>query len=119
MDIIDIILTHRAGRIGASQSHSLFHTNSAQPSITLVKSIFYPQLFKITSETTSYGCKNEAKAINAYTMSEKAMSEKHKDFKVTKCGMFIDKKRPWLHAIFCAPVLAVVMAVERLSVLMV
>ena len=87
--------THRAGRIGASQSHSAVHTNPAQPSISLVKSICYPQLFKVTTKATVYGCKNEAKAIDAYTT---AMSAKHKDFKVTKCGMFIDKNRPWMHA---------------------
>ncbi|KXJ23861.1 Chromatin modification-related protein YNG2 [Exaiptasia diaphana] len=87
--------THRAGRIGASQSHSAVHTNSFQPSISLVKSICYPQLFKVTTKATVYGCKNEAKAIDAYST---AMSKKHIDLKVTKCGMFIDKSRPWMHA---------------------
>ena len=28
------------------------------------------------------------------------MSENHKDFKVTKCGSFIDQTLPWLHADF-------------------
>ena len=28
------------------------------------------------------------------------MSENHKDFKVTKCGGFIDQTLPWLHADF-------------------
>ena len=41
--------THRVGRIGASQSHTIFHTNAAQPSISLVKTICYPQLFVILS----------------------------------------------------------------------
>ena len=38
--------THRAGRIGASQSHTVFHTNAAQPSISLVKTICYLSYLK-------------------------------------------------------------------------
>ena len=87
--------THRAGRIGASHSHSVFSTNASQPSISLIKTICYPQLFKVKTKATTYGCQNEGKAIKAYTVM---MSSKHKDFKVTNCGIFIDKKRPWMHA---------------------
>ena len=32
-------LRHRAGRIGASESHAEFHTNIAQPSHSLIKTI--------------------------------------------------------------------------------
>lgn len=41
---------YRAGRIGASQSHTVFHTNVEQPSISLVKAVCYTQLFKVTTE---------------------------------------------------------------------
>ena len=33
------LLRHRAGRIGASESHAEFHTNIAQPSHSLIKTI--------------------------------------------------------------------------------
>ena len=42
-----------------------------------------------------HGCKHEGLAISAY---EHVMKEKHKNFKIVKCGMFINKKYPWLHA---------------------
>ena len=61
---------------------------------SLVKSICYPQLFKVTTKATKYVCKNEAKAINAYTTAISGSAQ----IKVTKCGMFIDKNRPWMHA---------------------
>ena len=38
---------------------------------------------------------HEGLAISAY---EHVMKENHKHFKVVKCGMFINKKYPWLHA---------------------
>ena len=50
---------HRAGRIGASQSFDVAHTNSTMPSQFLIKSICYPQLFKFTSKATDYGCQKE------------------------------------------------------------
>ena len=59
-----------------------------------MKSICYPQLFKVTTKATKYVCKNEAKAINAYTTAISGSAQ----IKVTKCGMFIDKNRPWMHA---------------------
>lgn len=42
-----------------------------------------------------HGCKHEASAISAY---ETVMQKQHKNFKVEKCGMFINKNYPWLHA---------------------
>ena len=41
------------------------------------------------------GCKHEGLAISAY---EHVMKEKHKNFKIVKCGMFINKEYHWLHA---------------------
>ena len=38
---------HRAGRIGASMSSAVCHTNPALPSQSLIKSICYPSLFKV------------------------------------------------------------------------
>ena len=41
---------HRAGRIGASQCFSAFHTNLAQPSQSLIKTICYPSLYKVNTK---------------------------------------------------------------------
>ena len=41
---------HRAGRIGASLSWAVAHTNPAMPSQSLIKSISYPDLFKVTTK---------------------------------------------------------------------
>lgn len=71
---------HRAGRIGASQSFAVAHTNSAMPSQSLIKSICYPQLFKFTSKATDYGCQNEGAAVNAYA---NAMSQKQRFYSCT------------------------------------
>ena len=70
--------THRAGRIGASLSGAVCHTNPAQPSQLLIKSICYPHLFKINTKAVTYGCKHEDDAIKAY---EEIMAMTHTDFK--------------------------------------
>ena len=72
------LFTHRAGRIGASLSGALCHTNPAQPSQSLIKSICYPHLFKINTKAVTYGCKHEDDAIKAY---EEIMAMTHTDFK--------------------------------------
>ena len=57
---------HRAGLIGASVSGAVCRTNPAQPSQTLIKSICYPNLFKVNTKTVICGCKHKADAIKAY-----------------------------------------------------
>ena len=86
---------HRAGRIGASLSWAVAHTNPAMPSQSLIKSISYPDLFKVTTKAISHGRKNESAAVNAYT---KTMLETHRDLKVEQCGMIVDKQHPWINA---------------------
>lgn len=51
----------RAGRVTASKFKSAVHTNSTQPSVALIKSIYYPaRVFK--SAACEYGCKHESDA---------------------------------------------------------
>ena len=64
------------------------HSNPMQPSESLIKSLCYPHLFKVTSKAISHGKKYEKTAV-----------ETHKDFQVKYCGMIVDKEHPWLHAI--------------------
>ena len=86
--------THRAGRIGASLSGAVCHTNPAQPSQSLIKSIYYPHLFKINTKAVTYGCKHEDDAIKAY---EEIMATTRTDFKISKCGLVINQEYPWSH----------------------
>ena len=86
---------HRAGRIGASRCKAASHTDPSLPSQSLIKTICYPNLDKFTSKATLHGCKHEYDAIRAY---ETVMRESHKNFKISKCGLLINKEFPFLHA---------------------
>ncbi|PFX11696.1 hypothetical protein AWC38_SpisGene24478 [Stylophora pistillata] len=96
----------RAGRVGASISKAASHTNPAQPSQSLVKTVCYPDIFKFSNAATEYGFKHESIAIKAYQMVTK---EKHTNFDVKTCGTFINKKYPGctLHLTFFVIVIAV------------
>ena len=56
---------HRARRIGASQWHAACHTDPAQPSQSLIKTICYPDVFNFPSAATRHGCKHEELAMNS------------------------------------------------------
>ena len=86
---------HRAGRIGASVSGAVYHSNIAQPSQSLLKSVCYPHLYKVNSKAIKHGCKYEEYAIKAYKTH---MKKSHVNFQVSRCGLFINKQYPFLHA---------------------
>ena len=64
---------HRAGHIGASLSWAVAHTNPAMPSQSLIKSISYPDLFKVTTKAISHGHKNESAALKRVSFSFKVL----------------------------------------------
>eukprot|EP00794_Sanderia_malayensis_P010417 gene10417-11507_t len=86
---------HRAGRIGASMSKSASHTDPSKPSQSLIKSICYPEIFKFTNAATEYGCQHEKAAIKLFEID---MKKKHVNYKAIQCGMFINKRSPFIHA---------------------
>jgi hypothetical protein len=86
---------HRAGRIGASVSGPVFHSNLAQPSQTLIRSICYPHLHKVNTKAVKHGRKHEEHAIVTY---ENEMEKNHVNFEVTRCGIVINKEQPFIHA---------------------
>lgn len=57
---------YRAGRIGASVSGAVAHSNPSQPSQSLIKSICYPSLLSATTKATGHGIKYESEVIRAY-----------------------------------------------------
>jgi len=79
---------HRAGRIGASVSGTVSHSNLAQPSQSLIKSICYPHLYKVNTKAVKHGCKHEEDAIVTY---ENEMKKYHINFVLTRCGIIINK----------------------------
>ena len=67
--------THRAGRVTASRMKAICHTNVANPSQSLNKSVCYPKDFGFSRKQTSWGCKHERKARDMYI---KIIKPKHK-----------------------------------------
>ena len=76
---------HRAGRIGASMNAAVFHSNPDFPSQSLIKQLCYPSLFQMTTKAVMRGHKHEAAAIASYEMH---MKQSHKNFRISKCGLF-------------------------------
>ena len=89
------LFKHWAGRIGASQCKAACNSNPALPSQTLIQSICYPQLNKVNTKAVLHGCKHEELAIRAY---EEKMKESRTNFKIIRCGLFINVEYPWLQA---------------------
>ncbi len=65
------------------------------PSQSLVKAISYPELFKFNSKSTSWGCKHEKQARQAY---HEKMLESHHKFSVADAGLTIKPEWPFLGA---------------------
>lgn len=86
---------HRAGRIGASQCKAASGSNPALPSQSLIQSVCYPEFNKVNTKAVLHGCKHEEHAIKAY---EEKMKATHTNFKIVRCGLFINEEHPWLHA---------------------
>ena len=85
----------RAGRITASRLKAACHTDISKPSKSLIKQICYPEAHKFYSAATSWGCKHEKKARNAYANK---MSESHENFVMSDSGLHVNPKWPHLGA---------------------
>ena len=58
---------YRAGRITASRFREVFHTDCHQPSLSLLKSIFYPEIHQFSTKATTWGCVNMKKTLSKPT----------------------------------------------------
>ena len=79
----------RSGRITASRLHQVVHTDPHKPSVSLIKAICYPELFRFTTAATKHGCEHESTAINAYKL--KAM-ENHRNLTIKPAGLVLYSK---------------------------
>jgi len=84
----------RSGRVTASKLHSVLHTELSNPSISLIKSICYPQQ-KFFSEACVYGCKHEDDARSIYT---EIMNANHGSFTLKASGLLLDPLNPFVGA---------------------
>ena len=85
----------RCGRITASKFKSACHTDPASPSISLIMAICYPEACRFSTSATRWGCQHEKVALERYTTCSQS---KHKNLKVSKCGLFISVEHPFIGA---------------------
>lgn len=85
----------RTGRVTASVFKLVCRTSLLSPSISLIKKICYPEMFKLVAASMKYGIDYEDTARKYY---DGYMAEKHGDFKVEECGLYIKSKFPHLGA---------------------
>ena len=86
---------YRAGRVTASNMKSVCHTDSANPSQSLIKRICYPELFVFTSKQTEWGKKHETIARERYL---KVARVKHQNLQLSENGLYINPKWPFIGA---------------------
>ena len=55
----------RAGRISASESQAAFHTNIAQPSHSLIKTICHPSLYIVHTKATWHSLRHKSDVVKA------------------------------------------------------
>ena len=85
----------RPGRITVSKLKAVCHTDQAFPSESLVMSICHPELSKIKSTATTWGCEHERTARERYKVLYESI---HQAFSITECGLFINVNYPFLGA---------------------
>lgn len=85
----------RAGRVTASKLDSVLHTNQSQPSVSLIKSICYPEAVRLFSSACSYGCKHEDDARSIYA---ERMKMEHTAFGLKTSGLLLDPSNPFVGA---------------------
>jgi len=73
----------------------VLHTNFSNPSVSLLKSICYPQLAKLYSKACEFGQQHENDAIRVY---HNVMENEHNSFEFKKSGLILDVENPFIGA---------------------
>lgn len=84
---------YRAGRITASRFKQVLHTDPHQPSLSLLKSICYPDIHKFRTQATIWGCEHEKEALMAY---KSQMMKSHLGFALSCCVFFCQCRTSFL-----------------------
>ena len=85
----------RAGRITASRMKQACHTDTAMPSLSLIKMICYPEAYKFVSKATQWGCNHEATACDQYRLHQGSL---HQKFTLRQSGLVLHPDWPHLGA---------------------
>ena len=85
----------RAGRITASKLKAAVHTDSTQPSQSLIKAICYPESQQFKTRATVWGCKHEITAKEAYKTQ---CEQQHTDFSISASDLVINPSYPYMAA---------------------
>jgi len=85
----------RAGRVTASKLRQVLHTDSSQPSFSLITSICYPETYKGMPVACKYGCEHESRARDQYV---ELLGKSHNDFFVIKSGLILHPSFPFFGA---------------------
>ena len=86
---------HRAGRVTASNFKAAVHTNPEKPSLSLVRKLCYPSVFKFKSAATIWGCEHESDAVGEFLDS---IGMDHQDIKFEESGLVVNKDYPFIGA---------------------
>ena len=86
---------YRAGRVTASKLKATAQTKLAQPSLSLIKAISYPEHHKFHTQSTKWGCEHERTAREAYL---KMSADQHLNLTVSDSGFIIHPQYPHLGA---------------------
>lgn len=86
---------YRAGRITASKFKAAARTDVSQPSLSLIRSICYPESHRFSSAATAWGCEHESVARDTYVAGCKGS---HRNFSVKDSGLFVPTSHPYLGA---------------------
>lgn len=86
---------YRAGRVAASRMKSVCKTSEANPSISLVKSVCYPDSSKFASLATKWGCEHKKVAREQFL---DVMSQLHENCVIEDSGFIISTDYPYIGA---------------------
>ncbi|KAJ8926562.1 hypothetical protein NQ314_021055 [Rhamnusium bicolor] len=85
----------RSGRITACMFKNVCHSSIINPSLSLIKSVCYPQQVCFSTKATKWGIEHEVTAIHAYYSN---MHENHENFILNNVGLVVGEKWPQLGA---------------------
>ncbi|XP_070384023.1 uncharacterized protein [Dermacentor albipictus] len=87
---------YRAGRVTASVMKTVCRTAIDNPSLSLLKSICYPEKYMLKTPAMAWGLEHERDALKTYEDHQK---KKHKDFKCFRSGLHLSESYPFAGAI--------------------
>ncbi|ELU16729.1 hypothetical protein CAPTEDRAFT_217374 [Capitella teleta] len=86
---------YRSGRITASVFRSAVTTDPANPAVSTIKRVCYPDAYKFSTAATRWGCNHEKTALQTYLAQSELL---HANHQIQDCGFYIDPNHPFIGA---------------------